>query len=300
MERPFSLFNIELTNHCVMSCVMCPRTRNMTRPRGYMEFCLYRSAIDELAAANPGYGSSNVLWLHHFGESLLHPGFDSFIEYAAGKNIRTGLSINPFMLTGPVIDRLIASSPHILYISLDGHDDESFRQIRGMEGAYETSRKRLIDFLRMKTGSGSSITVILSMIDFGQNRLSIKLTRERWESMPGIDLFLPKSFTTWDGSAPDVNALADGRAQEPLDRSAVRCTFPFERMTVTWDGDVVPCCFDYDKKYILGSLMESSLSDIWTGEPMKNLRREFSANRVTNRLCVNCRRLYLPPETIQP
>ena len=298
MERPFSIFNIELTNQCIMSCVMCPRTNNMTRPRGFMDFGLYRTAIDELADCNPGFGTTEVLWLHHFGESLLHPAFGSFIAYASAKNIRTGLSINPFMLREPVIDELLAAGPHVLYISLDGHDDETFKKIRGMEGAYDISKQRLMDLLRKKISAGSGIQIILSMIDFDLNRRSIEHSRKYWESVPGIDRFLPKSFTTWDGSAPDVNALAGAFSPMHPDRSTVRCTFPQERMTITWDGDVVPCCFDYDKKYVLGSLKESTLSAIWNGMPMQRLRDEFASNRVTNPLCVNCRRLYQPPDEI--
>ncbi|MBN1497008.1 MAG: SPASM domain-containing protein [Spirochaetes bacterium] len=300
MNRPFSLFNIELTNHCVMRCVMCPRTNNMSRPLGFMEFDLYRAAIDELSSCNPDFGANQVLWLHHFGESLLHPEFGSFIRYASSKNIRTGLSVNPIMLRESVIDELLSAGLKILYLSLDGHDDESFQKIRGIEMAYEPSRRRLLDFLARKKTASSTITTILSMIDFDLNRQSIEILRSYWESMPGIDQFLPKSFTTWDGNAPDVNALDSERSATRIDRSRVRCTFPWEQMTITWDGDVVPCCFDYDKKYILGNMRKSSLSEIWNGLPMKLLREEFDSNRVANSLCARCRRLYMPPEDILP
>jgi hypothetical protein len=42
----------------------------------------------------------------------------------------------------------------------------------------------------------------------------------------------------------------------------VVCTFPFEKMTVCWDGKVTPCCYDYVKKYVLGDVHEQSLSQI--------------------------------------
>jgi radical SAM protein with 4Fe4S-binding SPASM domain len=298
MDKPFSLFNIELTNHCIMRCVMCPRTKNMTRPLGYMDFGLYRKAIDELAVCNPGYRNNEVLWLHHFGESLLHPRFAEFIKYASDRNIRTGMSINPIMLADSVIDGLLADPPHVLYVSLDGHDDASFRKIRGMKNAYAKSKERLIVLLNKKIASGSGMKVILSMVDFDMNTRSIEISRNYWESVPGIDQFLSKSFTTWDGSADDVNALAGSGILPAAETSAVRCSFPWERMTITWDGDVVPCCFDYDKKYILGSLHSSTLSEIWNGVPMVRLRNEFVSNEVRNPLCVNCRRLYMLPEEI--
>ncbi len=296
MNESFSIFNIELTNHCPMKCVMCPRTNNMTRELGYMEPGLFRKAIDEISLRNPSR-EGETLWLHHFGESLMHPEFGKCIAYASSRGIRTGLSVNPVMLKDEVIDELLRSGLGVLYVSLDGHDDESFLRIRGMGNAYERSRNRLLRFLERKTVTGCDITVVLSMIDFAMNRPSMESAKHFWESTPGIDLFLAKSFTTWDGSAPDVNRYSETGV--PVDRSRVHCTWPFERMTITWDGDVVPCCFDYDKKYVLGSLKTSTLSEIWGGEPLRLLRDEFINNRVTNRLCVKCERLYMPSHMVK-
>ena len=300
MDKPFSIFNIELTNHCIMKCVMCPRTNNMTRRLGYMSLDLYKKAIDELLECNPALIGTDILWLHHFGESLLNPEFGSCIRYASESNIRAGLSINPIMLKDEIIDTLLWARPHILYMSLDGHDDESFLKIRGVRNSYETSRERLIAFLRKKIESKSSVIIVLSMIDFDLNKRSIEMTRKYWESMPGIDQFLSKSFTAWDGNASDVNSLIAGRKFTLVDRSTVRCTWPWERMTILWDGDVVPCCFDYDKKYVLGNMKESKLIDIWNGDRIQQLRKEFISNSVRNPLCVNCERLYLPAESVKP
>jgi radical SAM protein with 4Fe4S-binding SPASM domain len=298
MAGTFSIFNIELTNHCIMKCVMCPRTGHMTRAQGYMDFGLYRRTIDELARSNHDFSKGNVLWLHHFGESLLHPEFSSFIHYASERNIRTGLSINPFMLTPRVRDLLLESKPGILYISLDGHDDASFEEIRGMPGAYETSKVRLQEFLGEKISRRVDTVVILSMIDFGLNRQSIELTRASWEKVTGIDSVLVKSYTSWNGSVTRINELA-GPGTAPSDRSSVRCTIPWDTMTITWDGDVVPCCFDYDKKYVLGNIGRSTLSEIWTDGPLERLRNEFISNNVQNPLCRNCERLYMPKESIK-
>ncbi|HPV41177.1 MAG TPA: SPASM domain-containing protein [Spirochaetota bacterium] len=291
MNKSFSIFNIELTNHCPMKCIMCPRTNNMTRDLGYIDLDIFRKAIDEISLFSPPSGSE-TLWLHHFGESLMHPDFDTCIGYASDHGIRTGLSINPIMLKDEIIEKLVISGLSVLYVSLDGHDDESFRRIRGIGNAYELSKERFKRFLKRKIDIGCPVRVIVSMVDFDMNRASIDRARKDWESMPGIDQFLAKSFTTWDGNAADVNQYSEN--MKPLERTKVQCSWPFERMTITWDGDAVPCCFDYDKKYVLGSLKESTLAEIWNGEPLRCLRDEFINNRVVNRLCVNCDRLFMP------
>ena len=295
--HPFGIYNIELTNRCPMKCVMCPRTKNMTRPQGFMEYELYKRAIDELVSNNREYIDNRLVWLHHFGESLLHPRFGDCIAYASSKGVRAALSINPIMLKDDVIDELLKSKPYLLCMSLDGHDNESFYRIRGVKRSYIVSHDRLIAFLGRKVKSNSRIQVMVSMIDFDMNEESIKAQESYWKNVAGVDQFLCKDFSTWDGAAGDINALArDGRSVGAVDASAVACTLPWEVMTVTWNGDVVPCCYDYDAKIVLGNMSRQSLSEIWNGEKLQSIRKEFIANRVTNPLCKKCEKLYMPLE----
>jgi len=278
-----------------MRCVMCPRTSNMTRSQGCMEYELFTRIIDELVAENPGYINGEPVWLHHFGESLLHPGFDVCIRYAVSRGVITCLSLNPLMLTAQASTRLLRANPAILYISLDGHDDTSFERIRGIKNAYERSLSNLQHFLALKLEMKSECRIVLSMIDFDLNQQSIEKTRSQWKSQPGVDEFLVKSFCTWDGSAKDIIQLQGGTGIKPCQSSSrVECNFPWERMTVLWDGTVVPCCNDYDGKLSLGHLHEGTLCQIWNGPEMQRLRNEFISNRITNPLCRRCEKLRLP------
>jgi len=264
----------------------------MTRAQGCMDINLFKKIIDELADVNPSFHNDKVVWLHHFGESLLHPQFETCIKYAAEKGVRTGLSINPMMLNEKNSIALLNSGLHILYLSLDGHNDESFAKIRGINNMYKISRSNMIDFLNMKKENPRDMKIILSMIDFSLNEESIAAVKEEWESHEQIDGFLMKHYITWDGSVPEIQALdPDYRCNKSENHTDITCAFPWENVTVTWDGDVVPCCFDYDKKLILGNVNSDSLSHIWNDLPMQNLRREFMQNSVINPLCINCKEL---------
>src|SRR4051812_13004079 len=64
---PPAVFQVELTNHCPMRCEMCPRTHRMSRPLGYMDRAVYERIIDHATC------STSKLFLHHFGDSLMHP-----------------------------------------------------------------------------------------------------------------------------------------------------------------------------------------------------------------------------------
>jgi radical SAM protein with 4Fe4S-binding SPASM domain len=290
VSYPFTIFNIELTNRCPFKCVMCARTNNMTRAQGLMDFDLFQRAIDEFVLANPQAARHAEVWLHGFGESLVHPEFAKFMRYASARGIQAALSINPFMLTERVAHELLEARPAHLYCSLDGHDNESFEQIRGVKNAYDLSKQRLLDFLKRKVEGGYNTRITLSMINFPLNASSIQQLGDYWRSIPGIDEFLSKSFINWDGNAQDVNVLTASQPTAPQ-KPQVTCDFPWRRMTIKWDGDVVPCCLDYDKRYVLGNLTHQTLAEIWNGSPMQALRQEFISNEVTNPLCRNCDQL---------
>ena len=295
VQHAFGILNLELTNKCPMRCVMCARTNNMKREQGLMDFETFKAVIDEYVAANPERAAKEDTWLHHFGESLVHPDFARFVRYAVDQGVRACMSINPIMLAPKTADDLLDSGIHKLYVSLDGHDDESFYKIRGVENAYEKSKSNLLEFLKKKVARGGKPTIVLSMINFSLNEESIARMKDYWGGVAGIDEYLCKDFVTWNGDAVDVNGLAKRRVDNAELRKTNRtpaCNLPWESVSVTWDGDAVPCCFDYDKKYPLGNVKKQSLSEIWNGEPMRKLREEFISNNVTNPLCRDCQYLY--------
>ncbi len=294
---PFGILNVELTNKCPMKCVMCARTNNMTRSQGLMELETFKLVVDEYVSVNPERARTYDFWLHHFGESLVHPEFGKFIRYAVSKNMKVGLSINPIMLSAETSHDLLTSGISKLIVSLDGHDNESFLKIRGLRDAHEKSKTNFLVFLKMKKELNSKTRIILRMIDFKMNRESIKQASDFWKSIEGIDEFTVKNLCTWNGDAADVNALSVMKSNnEELRKvyNVVGCHNPWQQVSVTWDGEVVPCCYDYDKKYVLGDVKKESLSQIWNGERMQALRKEFLSNNVQNFLCRQCPVLYPP------
>jgi len=78
----------------------------------------------------------------------------------------------------------------------------------------------------------------------------------------------------------------------PKTSRKVTCDIPWVKMTLPWDGDLVPCCLDYDKRYVLGNISRDTLCNIWNSTRMLALREEFISNRIENPLCIKCDYLY--------
>jgi len=277
------VFQIELTNHCPMTCEMCPRTDDMKRPLGYMDRVLYRRIIGEAAR------TTSRVFLHHFGDSLLHPGLGEFIGYAREHGIQTYLSANPVLLTEPRIRAVVDNGLHELVLSLDGVTGETSAAVRGRAAQnVELAEKRIRSLVEYRARAGSKEPVIiLQIVRQKQNAHEVEEWLRKWEGSAGIDRVKVKSFVTWDGHSERINRL---RLEAEPDTSAVVCDKPWSSVTILWDGRVVPCCFDYDAIQELGNVGEQSLEEIWRGERLRQLRSCHRDGNLENvALCAKCK-----------
>lgn len=279
--RP-AVFQVELTNNCPMTCRMCPRTHAMTRGTGYMSQTVYRRVIDEASK------STSRLFLHHFGDSLLHPELGQCIRYAADRSIKTYLSANPVLLTRPRIEALVDNGLSELVLSLDGVTGETSSAVRGRAARnVELAEKRIQSLLDYRAERGSKNPyVILQIVRQRQNAHEIDDWLAKWEGRPGIDRLKVKSYITWNGREEKIKSL---RPEGDPVRPPVVCDKPWTSVTVLWDGRVVPCCFDYDGLETLGDLGQQSLDEIWRGEPLVRLRDAHRRGALEDiPLCASC------------
>ena len=275
-------FQIELTNHCPMACVMCPRTGRMTRATGYMDEKVFHRVIQEVAPY------SSDIFLHHFGDSLTHPQIGEYIRLARQHGLRTYLSANPILLSDKRIRDLVDCGLHELVLSLDGVSAEISAAIRGKAahniGEAEQRVHALLKY--RKERNLKKPFVIMQFVRQQLNRHEAKAWLEKWTSVEGIDAVKMKSFCTWDGRDERINVL---RVEPAPDIDGIVCDKPWTSVTVLWDGRVVPCCFDYDGLYVLGNLRDQSLREICNGDPMRRLRQAHRERNVeTVKLCARC------------
>jgi radical SAM protein with 4Fe4S-binding SPASM domain len=67
-----------------------------------------------------------------------------------------------------------------------------------------------------------------------------------------------------------------------------QCWKMWQSCVVTWDGRMVPCCFDKDASHEMGQLGKDSFRDIWFGETYKQFRAALLKSRSEIDICKNC------------
>jgi radical SAM protein with 4Fe4S-binding SPASM domain len=69
---------------------------------------------------------------------------------------------------------------------------------------------------------------------------------------------------------------------------ANHCWKLWQANVITWDGLVVPCCFDKDALHQLGNLKMQSFKEIWRNDNYKQFRKELMTSRKNIDICANC------------
>jgi radical SAM protein with 4Fe4S-binding SPASM domain len=57
---------------------------------------------------------------------------------------------------------------------------------------------------------------------------------------------------------------------------------------ITWDGAVVPCCFDKDAQHKLGDLKQQSFKELWEAGTYNKFRQQVLQSRSNIDICTNC------------
>jgi radical SAM protein with 4Fe4S-binding SPASM domain len=295
------VFQLETTNHCPYTCTMCPRTYGMTRPLGHMDFALFRCIIDQLRPAwqVSGYYGEPTIKLFHFGEPMVYVHYVESIAYCHEKGLRVCISTNPSVWSERRIDETLDVGLDEMFVVVDGMDDETSMAIRGRAASFTRGHKNVLQLVRKKIQRGLRKPLVsMLMVRQLRNANQWEAFKSYWKTVEGVDGITLTRFSTFSSDLVQINDIskefeAENTAQAEWkaaqdDWSHVPCYYPWHSVSVTWDGKVVPCCRDYNKISILGDLTKQSLSEVWNGPAMRQLRREFNNGKLLNPLCATC------------
>lgn len=271
-ERPVTALlhpevRYEVTDHCNASCIMCPRDKHEHgREHGIMDQAKYEKSIDEVTAL----GARNVV-LTGFGEPLLDKRLEKKVAYAHDKGLSTYFITNASALTPKRSRKLIESGLSEMRVSFYGMRPETYNAV--MQGLdFERTKKNVIEFLRIRDELGAKTRVQISYLEMNENRGDAGPFRSFWEPrVDAIEIWRPHNF----GDGRDYRARLD-------DSQKTSCGRPENGpLQIQWNGEVIPCCYDYNNQIILGNAFETPVLDLLNGDKYRLLRyshrmRKFS------------------------
>lgn len=278
---------VELTNNCNLKCPeCCSGSGQMKRPRGFMSYSLFDRLISEL---EPFLYNVN---LYFQGEPMLHPGFFSFL--ARSRNLNTLVSTNGHFLSEEAAGKIATSGLKELVISLDGMDQDTYSLYR-INGNFELVTRGIINVSEAVKRNSSPMKMILQFLVNKSNEHQVGEARKfarrvnaglRLKSMQIIN---QDDYDKWLPSQKSLSRYRNKCNNYTLKNSYPdRCARLWFNPVVTWDGKVLPCCFDKDADHIMGDMNEDTFRDIWTGPKYRIFRKSVLTERRLNDICLNC------------
>jgi radical SAM protein with 4Fe4S-binding SPASM domain len=279
--------NAELTNHCNLRCPECSSGSGlMTRQKGFMSDTLFDKLISEL---EPYLYNIN---LYFQGEPMLHPGFFHFLKRC--KNLRTVVSTNGHFLTEENTDKLASSGLKELMISLDGMDQPVYSSYR-VNGDFKAVADGIINVSESVKRHSSPMKVVIQFLVNKNNEHQIGEARKFAHKvkaefkLKSMQIINKDGFVKW---LPKENRFSryDNKCNTYTLKNSYpdRCARLWFNPVISWDGSVLPCCFDKDADHVMGDFNEDSFREIWTGPKYRTFRKSVLSGRRMNDICRNC------------
>jgi len=283
---------IEPTTSCNLRCPECPSgLRQFTRPIGMLEPTFFKSTIDTV------YKELLYLTFYFQGEPYLNPNFLEMVKYASEKGIYTSTSTNAHYLNEEQSAKTVESKLDRLIISIDGTTQETYEQYR-IGGSLQkvidgtkhiiAAKKRLksktphivFQFLVVKPNEHQLNDVQLLAKELGVDEVVFKTAQvynfENGNPLIPDNIKYSRYKKNSDGTYSIKNKLLN------------QCWRMWSSCVVTWDGVVVPCCFDKDAKHQLGDLKHQSFKELWNSDKYQNFRQSILKSRQEIDICKNC------------
>ncbi len=288
---PMSI-SFEPTTSCNLRCPECPSgLRAFTRPRGMLENSFFQETIDQLK------GTLHYLTFYFQGEPYLNPKFLDMAKYATDHGIYTATSTNAHYLQDDMARKTVESGLSRLIISIDGTSQETYQSYRiggsldkvisGAKNVIKWKKELksstphiIFQFLVVKPNEHQIDEVLALGQEVGVNEVRLKTAQVYQyengnELIPSIDKY-SRYYQKKDGTWGVKNKMVNS------------CWRMWQSCVITWDGGVVPCCFDKDATHQLGQLQTTDFKKIWKGKRYQGFRGALLSGRSEIDICKNC------------
>lgn len=291
LGSPFSL-SIEPTTACNLACPECPSgLKQFSRPTGKLDLVLHRQMLAQV--------KKSVFYINYYfqGEPFLHPQFLDLIREAKLAKMYTATSTNAHFIDKAKALEIIDSGLDRLIISVDGITQATYEQYRvngSLSKVLEASaflvqakKERrsatpflIFQFLAVKPNESEIPAVFTLAKEIGIDEVRIK-TAQLYDFKNGNSLMPEQEEYARYAKQSDGTYKLKGRQGN-------HCWRMWSGSVLTWDGKVVPCCFDKDASHVLGNMKEHSFDQIWKSKAYKQFRFSILKNRQEIDICKNC------------
>ncbi len=278
------IIQVQTQYGCNARCVFCPMGREENQIKGRMDNATFEKIVEE-AVANNVKVLSPYLQNDPLVDKQMHERIKSIRSVRGSKLYpKTKIITNGGLLSEEKSQDLIEAGLEYIVFSVHGVEKQIYDDI--MQGPkFETVVENIERFVRVKEKLGAKnphieVWAVLTKEVEAQLEDMKRFWRERGVSFKGRQL---------DNRAnPDIVDTSEMASSDVEWKFAHHCTIPYWRAWILWNGDMVLCCVDWERTQVFGNINDSSIREIWNGEPYKAYRRRMKERNLAGTLCEHC------------
>jgi len=281
---------IEPANYCQLRCPECPVGINKTSHSKILEISVFNTILN----AFPKQVHSIIFYFQ--GEPTLNMQLPNMIRMAKTKQLYTYLSTNGQRIDKNFAKSLIDSGLDHIVLSIDGISQKSYTSYR-VGGSVYAAFQALDQLQLAKQKAKSSLFIEWQCLALKSNEYDWKWMRKNFRRL-GANKFTLKTaqFNHFEKGNPLLPTLTAFARYKRLDNGTFvrkkglhhRCWKLWTSCVIDIDGNMLPCCFDKNRKYSFGNIFTSSFSEVWFSDSAMQFRRNLLINRHLVGICQNC------------
>jgi len=285
--------SLSLSSVCCAKCIFCPLGRGLVKPKENKFMTL--SVVDKIVSDCQDKIMECII-IGDNGEALLHPDFKEITRRlrAGLPKCSFGLASN-FYLMDEDMSKFVLDNYTQVSMNLDGFSEKTYSAVKGLP--FHRVYENLTRFVSLRQSLGKSCKVNVNILtqpryyaEIGEPE-RITVPDETLATYRGLNGILRLPYV--DGIfSPFVMTWAE-RKKWNRPRVGGPCIGMGSvgwKMFIDTNGDVYPCCQDYDSEIVFGNVLKNSVGEIWLGEK----RTRFVSNIVSSRFadigdpCAHC------------
>ncbi|MFW2580735.1 radical SAM/SPASM domain-containing protein [Aliarcobacter butzleri] len=270
---------IDISAACNAACPFCPRLyMPKERAKGYMDLELFKFILQEAKKE----GIKNIR-LYSTAEPTLHPEFDEIINLLKKENFSVSITTNASMLEKN-IDALLKIDN--LKFSIEGWDKESYEKYRyplKFDKVYNNIKLFNEKRKTMKYSPKVSTNLLLTK-DTDLNKYM-----NLWGDMiDEINIHFMLEATTYEHDkfiSKKNEKILDKYYTFEKQKDNFLCSYPFNTLTVAFDGKIALCCNDFSASMNIGDIKEG-IKRVFQSPVLNQIRNEFYTQNLDK--CKGC------------
>jgi len=260
--------SLEITTHCNGRCIICP-SKDLPRRDRHMDVEPALEVVEQ--AVRLGVRQVHP---HLVGEPTLHPDYPRLVESIKARHpgVRVKTYTNGSRLLDDEVRDAVARHVDSLVVSIDGATPETMRRTRP-----GVPPEAVVEGLARLHAMDPRPHVAVRCTAMDANAHELERFEEAWRSR--CDDIVVMGLTDYFGYLPVTRPR----------RGTWGCRRVFEEVTVTVDGDVIPCCQDVFATVRYGNVGSKALAEVLRGETATALSRLHEEDRAGEiPLCADC------------